>query len=30
VVFLADGQVSGELLSPSAAQILDALKVHQC
>jgi putative ABC transport system ATP-binding protein len=30
VVFLADGQVSGELLSPSAARILDALKVHEC
>jgi putative ABC transport system ATP-binding protein len=30
VVFLADGQVSGELLSPSVAQLLDALKVHEC
>jgi len=30
VVFLADGQVYGELLSPSVAQILDALKVHEC
>jgi len=30
VVFLADGQVSGELLNPSAAQILDALKDREC
>jgi putative ABC transport system ATP-binding protein len=30
VVFLADGQVYGELLSPSVAQILDTLKVHEC
>jgi putative ABC transport system ATP-binding protein len=30
VVFLADGQVYGELMSPSVAQILDALKVHEC
>jgi putative ABC transport system ATP-binding protein len=30
VVFLADGQVSGELLSPSVAQLLDALKEQEC
>jgi putative ABC transport system ATP-binding protein len=30
VVFLADGQVHGELLSPTVAQVLDALKVHEC
>jgi putative ABC transport system ATP-binding protein len=30
VVFLADGQVYGELLSPSVAQILDTLKEHEC
>jgi putative ABC transport system ATP-binding protein len=30
VVFLADGQVLGELLSPTVAQVLDALKVHEC
>jgi putative ABC transport system ATP-binding protein len=30
VVFLADGQVHGELLNPSVAQVLDALKVHEC
>jgi putative ABC transport system ATP-binding protein len=30
VVFLADGQVRGELLNPSVAQILDTLKVHEC
>jgi putative ABC transport system ATP-binding protein len=30
VVFLADGRVSGELLDPSAAQILDALKDREC
>ncbi len=30
VVFLADGQVRGELLSPAVAQILDALKVDEC
>jgi putative ABC transport system ATP-binding protein len=30
VVFLADGQVHGEQLNPSVAQILDALKVHGC
>jgi putative ABC transport system ATP-binding protein len=30
VVFLADGQVSGELHSPSAAQLLDALKDQEC
>jgi putative ABC transport system ATP-binding protein len=30
VVFLADGQVHGELLNPSVAQLLDALKVHEC
>ncbi|MGH3245897.1 MAG: ABC transporter ATP-binding protein [Trebonia sp.] len=30
VVFLADGQVYGELLNPSVVQILDALKVHDC
>jgi putative ABC transport system ATP-binding protein len=30
VVFLADGRVHGELTDPSAAAILDALKVHGC
>ena len=30
VVFLADGQVRGELLSPTAAEVLDALKGHEC
>jgi putative ABC transport system ATP-binding protein len=30
VVFLADGQVRGELLSPTVAQVLDAVKVHEC
>jgi putative ABC transport system ATP-binding protein len=30
VVFLADGQLRGELLSPTAARVLDALKVHEC
>ena len=30
VVFLADGQVHGELLSPTVAQVLDALKAHEC
>ena len=30
VVFLADGKVHGELLSPIVAQVLDALKVHEC
>ena len=30
VVFLADGQFTGELLNPSVAGILDALKVHEC
>jgi putative ABC transport system ATP-binding protein len=30
VVFLADGQVRGELLSPTVAQVLDTLKVHEC
>jgi putative ABC transport system ATP-binding protein len=30
VVFLADGKVHGELLSPSVAQILDALKEQEC
>jgi putative ABC transport system ATP-binding protein len=30
VVFLADGQVSGELLNPTSAQILDALKDREC
>ena len=30
VVFLADGQFYGDLMNPSVAQILDALKVHEC
>ncbi|HEY6497065.1 MAG TPA: ABC transporter ATP-binding protein [Trebonia sp.] len=30
VVFLADGRVHGELMDPTAAAILDALKVHEC
>jgi putative ABC transport system ATP-binding protein len=30
VVFLADGQVSGELLRPTSTQILDALKDREC
>jgi putative ABC transport system ATP-binding protein len=30
VVFLGDGQVSGELLNPTSAQILDALKDREC
>ncbi|HEY1821780.1 MAG TPA: ABC transporter ATP-binding protein [Trebonia sp.] len=30
VVFLADGRVRGELAYPTAAAILDALKVHEC
>lgn len=30
VVFLADGRVHGELTDPTAATILDALKVHEC
>jgi putative ABC transport system ATP-binding protein len=30
VVFLADGRFHGELMNPSVAQILDALKVHEC
>ena len=30
VVFLADGQVYGELMGPSVAQILDVLKGHEC
>ena len=30
VVFLADGQVSGELNRPSVAQLLDALKDQEC
>jgi putative ABC transport system ATP-binding protein len=29
VVFLADGRVHGELMDPSSAAILDALKVHE-
>jgi hypothetical protein len=29
-VFLADGQVSGELNRPSVAQLLDALKDQEC
>jgi putative ABC transport system ATP-binding protein len=30
VVFLADGQFNGELMNPSAAQLLDALKGQGC
>jgi putative ABC transport system ATP-binding protein len=30
VVFLGDGQVSGELLNPTSAQILDVLKDREC
>jgi putative ABC transport system ATP-binding protein len=30
VVFLADGRISGELLDPSAARILDVLKAETC
>jgi putative ABC transport system ATP-binding protein len=30
VVFLADGQFSGELMNPSVAQLLDALKGQGC
>lgn len=30
VVFLADGQFNGELMNPSVAQLLDALKGQEC